>query len=86
MQMRDGEAPERKVSRYTVRPGTLGLTLVAVAASASAVRLDLPCLHHHPANLRDDLDATVRVGEHQRRCPVSRHVLEHCARGAARLQ
>ncbi|KAH8621435.1 hypothetical protein IG631_23920 [Alternaria alternata] len=60
--------------------------VVAVAASASAFRLDLPCLHHHPADLRDDLDATVRVGEHQRRCPVSRHVLEDRARGAAGLQ
>jgi hypothetical protein len=28
MQMRDGEAPKRKLSRYTVRPGTLGLTLI----------------------------------------------------------
>jgi len=27
MQMRDSEAPERKVSRYAGRPGTLGLTL-----------------------------------------------------------
>jgi hypothetical protein len=27
MQMRDGEAPKRKVSCYTVRPGTLESTL-----------------------------------------------------------
>jgi hypothetical protein len=60
--------------------------VVAVAASASAFRLDLLCLHHHPANLGDHLDATVRVGEHQRRCPLSRHVLEHCACGEAKLQ
>ena len=33
MQVRDGEAPERKVSRYTVRPGTLGLTLVEASAA-----------------------------------------------------
>ena len=30
MQMRYGEAPKRKPSRYTVRPGTLGLTLEEV--------------------------------------------------------
>jgi hypothetical protein len=30
MQMRDGEAPKRKLSRYTVRPGTLGSTLLSV--------------------------------------------------------
>ena len=37
MQMRDGEAPKRKVSRYTVRPGTLGLTCRSTCAGTHGV-------------------------------------------------
>jgi hypothetical protein len=46
MQMRDGEAPKRKVSCYTVRPGTLALTLALwrVVCCSQSVSLLLSAL------------------------------------------